>query len=73
MDKEDEESRETGRLTMRWLSVGIEFCIVVSLFMFLGHVGDHFLGSSPWLMIIGFFAGFALMVYWLVQSTRDMQ
>ncbi len=73
MNKDGEESREMGRATMRWLSVGIEFCIVVCLFAFLGHVGDRFLGSSPWLMVAGFFVGFFVMIYWLVQSTRDMQ
>lgn len=65
------EARELGRSTMRWMSVGIEFCIVVCLFAYLGNLADAYFKTRPWLMILGFFIGFILMTYWLLRATRD--
>ena len=50
------------RGAMRWMGIGIEFCIVVGLFAFIGNFLDIKEKTSPGWMIMFFLFGFALMV-----------
>jgi F0F1-type ATP synthase assembly protein I len=43
-----------------WMSVGIEFAIIVLFFTFLGKYLDKFQDTYPGFMIMGFFLGFAV-------------
>ncbi len=59
---------------LRFMSIGIEFCLIIGFFAFLGHLADkHFGEGGPWFMVAGFFVGFIVMIYWLIKSTEDMQ
>lgn len=42
---------------------GLHFAATIGLFAFLGHWLDNRLGSGPWLLIAGVFAGAALAFY----------
>ena len=67
------------RGAFRWMSVGLEFCLVISLFAF----GGYWLGkldrqdTSTAGMVLGFFVGFGVMMYILVkrakQTERDLK
>ena len=50
--------RASGDL-QRYAGVGVQFAATIGVFTFVGHWADGKLGSSPWLMIVGVFVGFA--------------
>jgi len=54
----------------RWFGFGLEFCGVMAVFSFLGYKLDQTFNTSPWLMIIGFFLGFAGMFYLILKENR---
>ena len=56
----------------KWISVGIEFCAVIAIFTYIGYKLDHRLHTSPWLMLLFFFMGFAGMFYLLVKEAGKM-
>jgi len=58
------------RGAMRWLGVGFEFLIVVGLFVGGGYWLDELEGTRPGWMILGFFVGFGIMLYIMIQRAR---
>jgi len=58
------------RGAMRWLGVGFEFLIVVGLFVGGGYWLDELEGTRPGWMILGFFVGFGVMLYIMIQRAR---
>jgi F0F1-type ATP synthase assembly protein I len=54
----------------RWMGVGFEFLIVVGLCVWGGYWLDKVEGTSPGWMILGFFVGFASMLYMMIQRAR---
>jgi F0F1-type ATP synthase assembly protein I len=55
----------------KWLGIGVEFCGVVGVFCYMGYRLDKALGTSPWLLVSGFFVGFAGMLYIIIRQTWD--
>jgi len=53
-----------------WMGVGIEFCLVISFFMFIGYWFDKLENTSPDWMILGYFIGFGLMLYLIVKHAK---
>lgn len=53
----------------RWLGLGIEFVGVLSIFCYIGYKLDESFNSGPWLMLTGFFVGFAGMLYLILKET----
>jgi F0F1-type ATP synthase assembly protein I len=47
----------------RWLGFGFEFCGVVGFFCYVGYRLDGYFGTSPWLLLAGFFVGFLGIMY----------
>ncbi|MBC8379098.1 MAG: AtpZ/AtpI family protein [Planctomycetes bacterium] len=60
------------RAAFRWMGVGFEFCLVIGFFAF----GGYWLGkldtqdTSTAGMILGFFVGFAIMMYIIVKRAK---
>ena len=52
----------------RYSGVGLQFAATVAVFALLGWWGDGKLGTRPWLLLTGVFAGFGLGFYWLVSK-----
>jgi F0F1-type ATP synthase assembly protein I len=52
----------------RYAGVGLQFAATLAVFALLGWWGDGKLGTSPWLLLIGVFAGFGLGFYSLVSK-----
>jgi F0F1-type ATP synthase assembly protein I len=66
VDKETEPKKQEGRddgQMAKWLTIGIEFTLVVVAGAALGYLLDVVFDSLPGFIIIGFFAGFARMIY----------
>ncbi len=57
--KEDDSSRNS----LRWLSAGVEFCVVIGIFSYFGYWLDKRLDCGPGMLIICFLVGFIGMVY----------
>jgi F0F1-type ATP synthase assembly protein I len=62
----------------RYLGIGFTMALSTGLFLYLGTVADGWLGTKPWLTLVGTFvgavAGFWYMYYHLViepQRTKD--
>lgn len=59
----------------KYLGTGLTWALSTGLFMYLGHVGDGWLGTEPWLTLAGAFigasAGFWYMYYHLVIEPRE--
>jgi|RhiMetdeSRZDD1v2_1073273.scaffolds.fasta_scaffold2238072_2 F0F1-type ATP synthase assembly protein I len=52
----------------RYAGVGLQFAATLAVFALVGWWGDGKLGTSPWLLLIGVFAGFGLGFYSLVSK-----
>ena len=55
---------------MRWMGVGFEFLIVIGACVWGGYWLDKLENTSPGWMILGFFVGFGIMLYVLIQRAR---
>ena len=55
---------------MRWMGVGIEFCLVVGIFCLIGYFLDKAENTSPGWMIIFFFIGFGFMLYTMLKRAK---
>ena len=66
MDSED----RTGSW-LRYSHLGIQFCLTFGLFVLLGTWADSKLGWSPWLTVVGVFAGMGAATYLLVRETSS--
>lgn len=52
----------------KWFGLGIEFCTVTGFFCYIGYKLDKALDTSPWLLVSGFFIGFAGMIYTILKQ-----
>jgi F0F1-type ATP synthase assembly protein I len=50
---------------MELASLGLQFTLVLLAFLFLGRWLDDRLGTEPWLLLAGVFAGFGLSTLWM--------
>ena len=50
-------SNDPGLDTSSLAGMGVQFLVAILLFLFLGKLLDSRLGTSPWLLILGVFAG----------------
>jgi len=66
----DEEKHDAGRGGLRWMGAGIEFCGVIAVITGCGYMLDAYFGTSPWLLLTGFFVGFAGMTYLFYKESR---
>ena len=63
------------RGAMRWMGIGVEFCLVIGFFAF----GGYWLGkfdtknTSTVGMILGFFVGFSVMMYVIIKRAQATQ
>ena len=58
------------RAAFRWMGVGFEFCLVIGAFVFVGYWLDKIEDTSPGWMILGFFVGFAVMMYVVIKRAK---
>lgn len=58
------------RGAMRWMGVGIEFCLVIGIFCLVGYFLDKKEGTAPGWMIIFFFIGFGIMIYTMLKRAK---
>jgi F0F1-type ATP synthase assembly protein I len=72
-EKSDKENWQ--ELGWRWIGVGIEFVVVVGIFSYGGYwldkSGDT--DTSPGFMIMGFFVGFAVMLYTMIKRAGGIK
>ena len=52
------------------MGIGVEFVLVIGFCAFLGWLADQAEGTSPGWMILGFFAGFGIMFYTMLQRAK---
>ena len=52
----------------RYSGIGFQFAAVVGAFSLGGHWLDGRLGTSPWILLLGVFTGFALGLYSLLSK-----
>ena len=61
----------------RYLGVGLTWALSTALFLYLGMLADGWLGTEPWLMLIGAFvgaaAGFWYMYWHLILAPQRKQ
>ena len=68
------DNRGFNREDMKWIGIGVEFCVIISLFAYGGYWLDRWMGNeNPEFLIAGFFVGFFLMIYWIIKSTKDLR
>jgi len=53
------------------MAMGIEFTGAVLVSAFIGWGVDHFAGTSPWGLIVGFVLGFCTGVYSLIKASAQ--
>lgn len=57
----------------QWMGIGLEFCMVIGVFVFGGYWLDKLEDSSPGWMILGFFVGFGVMMYIMIKRAQRTQ
>lgn len=55
-----------------YLGLGIEIMISMVFFVLLGHYADGWLGTAPWLLIVGAFLGLVATGVTLWRTVKDM-
>lgn len=65
-DNNSPESSGPGYL--KWVGFGMEFCGVLAVCCYLGFKLDQRLNASPWFLFLGFFLGFAGMLYLVIKD-----
>ena len=70
----DPESKEERRqLGIQMAALGLEFSSAVIGGLVLGYYLDEWLGSKPWLMLLGTFGGLGTAVARMIALTRRFQ
>jgi len=64
----DEVRRLTDTSTARLAGLGVQFAFVLVLFGAAGYGLDVWLGTRPWLLVVGVFAGGAAAFYSLLRA-----
>jgi F0F1-type ATP synthase assembly protein I len=59
--------------SLRWMGVGIEFCMVAGGAAWIGNWLDKLTDTSPGFMIMGFFAGFGYMLYTMIKRSGGIK
>ncbi|AQT69395.1 Putative F0F1-ATPase subunit [Anaerohalosphaera lusitana] len=72
-ENNDQRDQNDRWAAFAWMGIGIEFCAVVGFFMWLGSKLDKLQDTFPGFMIIGFFVGFALMLYIMIQRAGGLK
>lgn len=67
------QEKDWRQVSVRWMGVGIEFCVVVLGFAGLGYMADNWLDTEPGFLIIGFFVGFAVMLYSMIKRAGGLK
>ena len=52
----------------KYLGVGLTWALSTALFLYLGSLADRWLGTAPWLTLIGAFTGGAAGFYHMYRS-----
>ena len=55
-----------------YLGLGIEIMLSMVVFVFLGYFADGWLGTSPWLLIVGAFLGLVATGVTLWRAVQDI-
>ena len=64
MENQDDPGRGTpGVRGAKYMTLGFEMAIPIVLLMYLGHKSDAWLGTEPWLFLVGALLGIAVGLY----------
>ncbi|ARN57534.1 AtpZ/AtpI family protein [Sedimentisphaera salicampi] len=69
-DEKDKNSESHGDY-YRWVTVGIEYAVLMMLGAFLGSLLDKIQNTEPGFIIIGALSGFALQLYIVLKRNRE--
>jgi ATP synthase protein I len=58
----------TAAEASRYLGVGLTWALSTALFLYLGSLADRWLGSEPWLTLIGAFVGAAAGFWYMFRQ-----
>jgi F0F1-type ATP synthase assembly protein I len=56
----------------QWVGIGLEFCTGIAVLTYVGYRLDQAFNTSPWLLILFSFLGFAGMLYMLIRQAMNM-
>ncbi|MCK4999977.1 MAG: AtpZ/AtpI family protein [Anaerohalosphaera sp.] len=73
MSQQNQENEFWRSQAMKWMGVGIEFCVVVLAFAAGGYFLDGYFDCEPGFTIIGFLIGFALMIYSMLKRAGGIK
>jgi F0F1-type ATP synthase assembly protein I len=68
---EHKEDKSNDRMSLRWMSVGIEYMGVCGIFTYAGYYVDKRYGTEPWLMVAGLVVAMIGMTYLLIKETAS--
>ena len=70
----EQQAEEMKESSYRWMGIGVEFCVVVMIFAWLGKKLDDFCGDTePGFLIFGFFIGFIVMFYTMIKRAGGIK
>ncbi len=74
MDQTDNSGRKDDDQASyyQWVGIGLEFCAIIAVFCYLGYRLDNALNTSPWLLILFSFLGFAGALYLIIRQALNM-
>ncbi|AQQ09142.1 Putative F0F1-ATPase subunit [Sedimentisphaera cyanobacteriorum] len=71
MKEEKDKNSDSQGDYYRWVTVGIEYAVLMMLGAFLGSLLDRIQNTEPGFIIIGALAGFALQLYIVLKRGRE--
>ena len=66
--REDRQERAPIPGAAEYMGVGLQFVLSILVFLYAGRWLDEKLGTSPWLLMLGVFVGFAAALYSIVRK-----
>lgn len=72
-EPEQKSARERRQLGIQMAALGLEFSSAVIGGLILGYYLDEWLGTKPWLTMLGVFAGLGTAVVRMIALTRRFQ
>lgn len=65
----ERKDNDNDRLSLRWLSIGIEYIGVCGIFTYAGYYADRRYGTEPWLMVTALLVAVIGMTYLMLKET----
>jgi len=64
---------QSDRAWLAFTGAGFSFAVIIGVMAYVGYRGDLWLGTSPWLLVLGALAGVAVATWDLLRTVSALE